>query len=55
MREFRNSCIGRCKLNRETNLIPPLEGHNHGLAEYKSKLKTKCKTIAKDSLTTSEK
>ena len=40
------------KLNRETNLITPLKGHNHLVDEYKSEvysLKTKCKTFAKNS------
>ena len=44
----------RGKLNCETHLITPLKGHNHDVAEYKSEvydLKTKCKTIAKNSQT----
>ena len=50
---FRNACKGTSKLNYETNLITPLKGH-HDVAEYKSEvydLKTKCKTIAKNSQT----
>ena len=45
---FRNTCKGTSKLNRETNLITPLKGHNHEVDEYKSEvysLKTKCKSI----------
>ena len=42
---FRNTCKGTSKLNRDTNLITPLKGHNHDL-------KTKCKTLAKNSQTT---
>ena len=52
---FSNTCKGKSKLNRETNLITPLKGHNHDVDEYKSEvysLKTKCKTLAKKSQTT---
>ena len=51
---FRNTCKATSKLNRETNLITPLKGHNHDVDEYRSEifaLKTKCKTMAKNSQT----
>ena len=40
------------KLNRESNIIFPLNPHNHNVDEYKSdihELKNKCKKVAKDS------
>ena len=55
---FRNTCKGTSKLNRETNLITNLKGHNHDVDEYKSvvySLKTKCKTLAKNHKPPSEK
>ena len=47
---FRECCKGFGKLNRERNLISPLNQHNHDIEDYKAEifqLKTKCKTIAK--------
>ena len=49
---FRVSCKGTGKLNKQTNLITPLHNHNHQLEDYKTdifRLKTKCKTLAKQS------
>ena len=49
---FRGSCKGTGRLNRQTNAITPLHNHNHPLADYKTdiyRLKTKCKTLAKQS------
>ena len=49
---FRGSCKGTGRLNRQTNAITPLHNHNHPLADYRTdiyRLKTKCKTLAKQS------
>ena len=49
---FRGGCKGICKLNRERDLITPLNSHNHDREAYKTglySLKTKCKTVARNS------
>ena len=45
-------CKATAKLNRESNMIFPLNPHNHNVDEYNSdvhKLKNKCKKVAKHS------
>ena len=45
-------CKATCKLSRESNLIIPLNPHNHDISEYKSaiyELKSKCKKLSKQS------
>ena len=49
---FRGGCKGTSKLNRERDLITPLNSHNHDLGAYQTELfalKTKCKSVAKKS------
>ena len=51
---FRTGCKGTSKLNRLRSLITPMKQHNHSVEDYKIdvfRLKTKCKTIAKQSQT----
>ena len=51
---FRSGCKGAAGLNRQTNLITPLNQHNHNTEAFKTEiyqLKTKCKTITKNSQT----
>ena len=43
-------CNGTAKLNTESNLIEPLNSHNHPLSDYKSEiftLKSECKRAAR--------
>ena len=52
---FRDGCKGTGKINLIRNLIAPMKEHNHSVDDYKSdifKLKTKCKTMAKQVETT---
>lgn len=52
---FRSGCKGTSKIDRARNLLVPMKEHNHGVDDYKSdiyKLKTKCKTMAKQVETT---
>ena len=52
---FRGGCKGSGKINLIRNLITPMKEHNHSVDDYKSdifKLKTKCKTMAKQVETT---
>ena len=45
-------CKATAKLNRESNMIFPLNPHNHNVDEYNSdvhELKNKCKKVAKHS------
>ena len=51
---FRTGCRATSRLNRETNLITPLKNHDHSVDLYKTQvyqLKTKCKSVAKNSQT----
>ena len=51
---FRGGWKGTCKLNRERDLITPLNSHNHNLEAYKIELfalKTKCKLVPRESQT----
>ena len=52
---FRSGCKGTGKINRARNLIIPMKEHNHYVDAYKAdiyKLKTKCKSVAKQVETT---
>ena len=52
---YLGGCEGTGKINRIRNLITPLKKQNHSVDDYKSevfKLKTKCKTMAKQVETT---
>ena len=51
---FRSGCKGTGKLNRLRNFITPMKTHNHAIQDYQNEvfqLKTRCKTVAKNSQT----